>query len=96
VNEKRKDTKEGTRLGSYVKSSVAGEVYRAFLPPPLPPIPPLDLIPLQKLLVRAGEAIGRIEGTQSSLSDLLLYESNEAPSVSSEGDDRPYRKSRAE
>jgi Fic family protein len=88
---------------------VAGETYQAYLPPPLPPDPPLDLVPLQKLLVRAGEAIGRlggvadvlpeanlllyyyvrkeavlssqIEGTQSSLSDLLLFESNEAPSV---------------
>ena len=109
MDKKRKDTQEGTRLGSYIKTSLAGETYQAFLPPPLPPVPPLDLIPLQKLLVRAGEAIGRldgvsdvipdgnlllhyyvrkeavlssqIEGTQSSLSDLLLYESNEAPSV---------------
>jgi Fic family protein len=105
VDKKRKDT----RLGTYVQSSLTGENYQAFLPPPLPPVPPIDLIPLQKLLVRAGEAIGRldgvsdvlpdgnlllyyyirkeavlssqIEGTQSSLSDLILYECNEAPSV---------------
>ncbi len=110
MDEKRKDTPEDvTRLGSYIKSTLAGESYQAFLPPPLPPTPPLNLVPLQKLLVRAGQAIGRldgvadvmpdsnlllyyyvrkeavlssqIEGTQSSLSDLLLYESNEAPSV---------------
>lgn len=109
MDEKRKDTQESTRLGSYLKSTLAGETYQAFLPPALPPVPPLDLVPLQKLLVRAGQAIGRldgvadvipdsnlllyyyvrkeavlssqIEGTQSSLSDLLLYESNEAPSV---------------
>ncbi len=97
------------RLGTYVKSSVASESYRAFVPPPLPPEPPLNLVPLARLLARASSALGRldgvsdilpdsslflyyyirkeavlssqIEGTQSSLSDLLLYESNEAPSV---------------
>ena len=109
MEEERKDSFISTRLGSYIRSSIAGETYQAFLPPPLPPVPPLDLAPLQKLLVRAGQAIGRldgiadtlpdgnlllyyyvrkeavlssqIEGTQSSLSDLLLYESEEAPSV---------------
>ena len=109
MDEERKDTHKNPRLGTYLRSSVAGEVYQAFVPPPLPPVPPLNLVPLQKLLVRAGEAVGRldgvadvlpegnlllyyyvrkeavlssqIEGTQSSLSDLLLYESNERPSV---------------
>ncbi len=107
MEEKSKD-KSG-RLGSYITANVAGESYQAFLPPPLPPEPPLDLIPLQKLLLRAGRAVTRldtvseiipdinlllyyyvrkeavlssqIEGTQSSLSDLLLYESQETPSV---------------
>lgn len=97
------------RLGTYVTSSVASESYRAFVPPPLPPDPPIDLVSLAGLLAKASKAAGRldgladvlpdsslflyyyirkeavlssqIEGTQSSLSDLLLYESNEAPSV---------------
>ncbi len=97
------------RLGTYLKRSVAGEVYQAFVPPELPPEPPLNLAPLAKLLAKASRAVGRldgvadvlpdrdlflyyyvrkeavlssqIEGTQSSLSDLLLYESDEAPSV---------------
>jgi Fic family protein len=97
------------RLGTYVTSSGASESYRAFVPPPLPPEPPIDLLPLAGLLAKASKAAGRldglidilpdsslflyyyirkeavlssqIEGTQSSLSDLLLYESNEAPSV---------------
>jgi Fic family protein len=98
------------RLGTYVMSSVASESYRAFVPPPLPPQPPIDLVaPLPGLLAKASMAVGRlngaadvlpdsslflyyyirkeavlssqIEGTQSSLSDLLRYESNEAPSV---------------
>jgi Fic family protein len=97
------------RLGTYIKSSVASESYRAFVPPPLPPEPPIDLMLLAGLLAKASKAVGRldvvaeilpdsslflyyyirkeavlssqIEGTQSSLSDLLLYESNEEPSV---------------
>lgn len=100
---------QSTRLGSYVKCSVTGESYQAFMPPVLPPEPPINLLPLQQLLMKASKAIGRldgvsdvlpdsslflyyyvrkeavlssqIEGTQSSLSDLLLYESNEAVSV---------------
>ena len=83
---------------------------RAFLPPPLPPIPPLDLdAKRHDLLEKANRSLGRldgvstlfpdpalflymyvrkeallssqIEGTQSSLSDLLLFESDELPGV---------------
>jgi len=100
---------KNNRLGNYIKCSVVGESYQAFLPPPLPPSPPIDLVPLQKLLARASQSLGRldgvsavlpdsnlllyyyirteavlssqIEGTQSSLSDLLLYENDGPPSV---------------
>lgn len=82
---------------------------RAFVPPPLPPVPALRLDPFQILLEQANQALGRldglasvlpnlslfiyayvrkeavlssqIEGTQSSLSDLLLFENEEAPGV---------------
>lgn len=98
-----------SRLGSYIRCSIAGEAYQAFLPPALPPQPPLNLLGLQGLLSKANQALGKldavadilpdsnlllyyyvrkeavlssqIEGTQSSLSDLLLHESGEAPSV---------------
>lgn len=98
-----------SRLGSYIRCSVAGETYQAFLPPALPPQPSLNLLELQGLLSKANQALGKldavadilpdsnlllyyyvrkeavlssqIEGTQSSLSDLLLHESGEAPSV---------------
>jgi Fic family protein len=97
------------RLGTYIVSSVGGEKVRAFVPPPLPPAPPLLLADLQVRLEQANQALGRldglasilpnlphfiymyvrkeavlssqIEGTQSSLSDLLLFESAEAPGV---------------
>jgi cell filamentation protein, protein adenylyltransferase len=101
--------KVSNRLGTYAISSVAGEQVRAYIPPPLPPIPALDLEPLYEKLEAANRALGRldgvtsilpdtplflymyvrkeallssqIEGTQSSLSDLLLYESDIAPGV---------------
>lgn len=90
--------------GRYEVTRVGGEEVRAFVPAPLPPIPPVDL-----LLKRATLSLGRldsittllpdpqlflyayvrreavlssqIEGTQSSLSDLLLFELEEAPGV---------------
>ncbi len=96
-----------SRLGRYVTKKYQGEAVRAFVPPPLPPVPAVDLARLQILLEQANQAIGRldglasllpdlslliytyvrkeavlssqIEGTQSSLSDLLLYENDEAP-----------------
>ena len=97
------------RLGRYEITAVGGERVRAFVPAPLPPLPPIDLTPFQGLLERANQALGRldgvasilpdtplflymyvrkeavlssqIEGTQSSLSDLLLFEAKEAPGV---------------
>jgi Fic family protein len=97
------------RLGRYEVTATGGERVRAFVPPPLPPIPAIDLAPFQGLLERANQALGRldgvasilpdtplflymyvrkeavlssqIEGTQSSLSDLLLFEAEEAPGV---------------
>ena len=96
--------------GIYDVAVVGGERVEAFVPAPLPPVPPLDLGGrLQPLLERAHLALGRldglagllpdpslllysyvrkeavlssrIEGTQSSLSDLLLFELDEAPGV---------------
>lgn len=95
--------------GRYEITAAGNEQVRAFVPAPLPPVPALDLVPLQQPLERALVAIGRldalstvlpgahlflysyvrkeavlssqIEGTQSSLSDLLLFELEELPGV---------------
>ena len=94
------------RLGRYVGTAVAGEKVRAFVPPPLPPVPQLDFLSLLGPLSEADRAVGRldgitalvpdtslflymyvrkeavlssqIEGTQSTLNDLLRFESDAA------------------
>ena len=94
--------------GTFLTTSTIGEAVRAFIPSPLPPVPPLEMTAArQTLLERATLEIGRldsvstllpdpqlylysyvrreavlssqIEGTQSSLSDLLLFELEDAP-----------------
>lgn len=96
--------------GHYITVSTAGEPYQAFVPAPLPPIPPLVwTAQLRKRFDDALLALGRleavsslqpnaalllysfvrkeavlssqIEGTQSSLADLLLFEIDEQPGV---------------
>jgi len=97
--------------GDVIRNHLTGKqtVGRAYVPPPLPPDPPLALQPLLPLLEQANQALGRldglvsilpdpslffylcvrkeavlssqIEGTQTSFSDLLLFERAEAPSV---------------
>lgn len=97
------------RLGSYVSRSSTGETYKSFVPPALPPNPPLNMDRLYVPLDKATRAMGeldalakllpdislflymyvrkeallssQIEGTQSSLSDLLLFENNEKADV---------------
>src|SRR5207244_909617 len=97
------------RLGHYIVRAYGDEHVRAFVPPPLPPNPPIRLKDLQRLLEQANQSLGQldgmasilpnlslfiytyirkeavlssqIEGTQSSISDLLLFENNEAPGV---------------
>ena len=96
--------------GRYITCSTAGEKFRAFIPAPLPPEPPLALGNEDyDLLEQANRALGRldgvaallpdasllvyfyvrkeavlssqIEGTQSSLMDLLIHESDRVPGV---------------
>ena len=99
-----------SRLGRFQVTRFGGEAVRAFVPPPLPPEPPLALTDEdQDLIGQVNRALGRldslatllpdaslfvymyvrkeavlssqIEGTQSSISDLLIHELDEAPGV---------------
>ncbi|WP_020586658.1 Fic family protein [Desulfobacter curvatus] len=96
--------------GQYIESLIAGEKVRAFVPNPLPPVPPIEWSPkLREKFDQALLALGRldsvsvllpdtslflymyvrkeavlssmIEGTQSSLSDLLMFEFEYQPGV---------------
>jgi Fic family protein len=98
------------RAGSFREVGDGDAAHLVFHPAPLPPAPPLDLdIELHRLLDRANQALGRldgitllppdpsqflytfirkeavlssqIEGTVSSLSDLLLFENEAVPGV---------------
>jgi Fic family protein len=90
------------RIGKYITQNTAGEPFKAYVPPFLPPDPPLDLQPFYPLLEKATLALAelnsltrsipnktlfiymyvrkeallssQIEGTQSSFSDLMLFE----------------------
>jgi Fic family protein len=61
------------RLGSYVSTTTAGETVRAFVPPPLPPYPPIDLGGLYQHLDRANQALGRLDGLTTLLPDTRLF-----------------------
>ena len=50
------------RLGSYVVTVTGDERVRAFVPPPLPPEPPVQLSPLQGLLEQANQALEAVKG----------------------------------
>lgn len=67
------DTKEPSRAGQYVAQQFG---YRAFLPSPLPPDPPVRIDgQLQQRLSEADRALGRLDGSIHTLPnpDLFVY-----------------------
>lgn len=50
------------RIGRYVTTVVFNETVNAYVPPPLPPSPPLEFSGLMHLLSQADRAIGRLDG----------------------------------
>ena len=49
-----------SRLGRYESTTFGGEAAHGFVPPPLPPIPPIDVSSLLVPLQRAQMALGRL------------------------------------
>jgi Fic family protein len=64
---------KNSRLGTYVSTTTTGETVRAFLPPPLPPEPAVDLTGLFQQLDRANQALGRLDGLTTLLPDTRLF-----------------------
>lgn len=99
-----------SRIGHYITQKITGESFKAYVPAPLPPEPPIDLTSLYPYLERATRSLAelnsmaktipnislfiymyvrkeallssQIEGTQSSFSDLMLFEHHQKPEVS--------------
>jgi Fic family protein len=61
------------RLGRYIETASGGERVRAFVPPPLPPEPPIQLEGLLGRLGAADRAIGRLDGINTLLPDKALF-----------------------
>lgn len=65
-----------SRLGRFIQTSFGGENVRAFVPPALPPNPPIQIESLLNKLSRADRAVGRLDGITMLLPDhnnLFLY-----------------------
>ncbi len=62
------------RLGRYVTTTAFNETVKAYVPPPLPPSPPLDFSSrLLGILSRADQAVGRLDGVAMLLPDKALF-----------------------
>jgi Fic family protein len=62
-----------SRLGRYAETAVAGERVRAFVPPPLPPVPPIRMDALLSRLSAADRALGRLDGVDLLLPEKTLF-----------------------
>jgi Fic family protein len=63
-----------TRIGRYVTTVAFNETVRAYVPPPLPPVPPLTLsVELLRRLSEADRAIGRLDGVAMLLPDKAIF-----------------------
>ena len=64
-----------TRAGRLVQQRAGPDGYAAFIPAPLPPVPPLDLSGRRGgLLERASSSLGRLDGISRGIDpDRLLY-----------------------
>lgn len=62
-----------TRLGRYVTISTASEKAQAYLPPPLPPDPPVKMENLYGLLERANLELGRLESLARQVPHIGLF-----------------------
>jgi Fic family protein len=64
---------KNSRLGTYVSTTTAGETVRAFVPPPLPPDPIVDLSRLYPQLDHANQALGRLDALTTLLPNTRLF-----------------------
>lgn len=61
------------RLGRYIETTAGGERVRAFVPPRLPPDPPIEIEDFLGRLSAADRALGRLDGIATLLPDRALF-----------------------
>jgi Fic family protein len=69
----KRDSIPKARLGRTIETSAGGERVRAFVPPPLPPNPPIRLEGLLGRMSAADRALGRLDGVTILLPDKALF-----------------------
>ncbi len=61
------------RLGTYSIQSVVGEIYKTYIPPSLPPEPPLDMALLYPFLEKATRALSELKAVQKMIPNASLF-----------------------
>ena len=61
------------RIGTYVQQNVVGESYQAYIPPKLPPNPPIDLIALYPKLEKATTVLAQLNSIHRTIPNPSLF-----------------------
>lgn len=61
------------RIGRYSTQKVAGESYKAYIPPKLPPDPPIDLAAIYPYLERATLALAELNSIHKTIPNTALF-----------------------
>lgn len=64
---------EPSRLGKMVETPFLEQKIKAFVPPPLPPVPPVRVDRFHGLLEKANQNLGRLDGIASILPDPYFF-----------------------
>ena len=62
-----------SRIGTYLSQSVAGESYKAYVPPKLPPEPAVDLAKLYPYLEKATLALAELKAMNNAIPNTSLF-----------------------
>ena len=59
--------------GHHIPQRILGESYKAYIPAPLPPTPPLELAPLSKKMEEATQALTELNAMTKSIPNISLF-----------------------
>ena len=61
------------RIGTYITHKTSGESYRSYVPPNLPPTPPINLTSLYPALEKATLALAKLNSVSKSIPNISLF-----------------------